>query len=76
MVKHAEIKFGTDGWRGVIADNFNFDNVKIVSQAIADFIQKKSSKKKSMLTVLPSLKRISLRSSVMPIKLSLILHPS
>jgi phosphomannomutase len=32
------IKFGTDGWRGVIADAFTFDNVKIVSQAIADYI--------------------------------------
>ena len=26
-----EIKFGTDGWRGVIADNFTFKNVAIVS---------------------------------------------
>lgn len=32
-----EIKFGTDGWRGVIAKDFTFKNVKIVSQAIADY---------------------------------------
>jgi len=32
-----KIKFGTDGWRGIIADNFTFKNVKIVSQAIADY---------------------------------------
>jgi len=32
------IKFGTDGWRGVIADTFTFENVRIVSQAIADYI--------------------------------------
>ena len=30
------IKFGTSGWRGIIADDFTFDNVKIVTQAIAD----------------------------------------
>jgi phosphomannomutase len=23
-----EIKFGTDGWRGIIADDFTFDNVR------------------------------------------------
>jgi len=41
------IKFGTDGWRGVIADNFTFENVRIISQAIADYLYKeaKGSKK-------------------------------
>ncbi|HEX3030750.1 MAG TPA: phosphoglucomutase/phosphomannomutase family protein [Bacillota bacterium] len=33
------IKFGTDGWRAIIADQFTFDNVKIVIQAIADYIK-------------------------------------
>lgn len=32
------IKFGTSGWRGIIADEFTFDNVRLVSQAIADYI--------------------------------------
>jgi len=31
----AEITFGTDGWRAVIADSFTFDNVRRVSEAIA-----------------------------------------
>ncbi len=31
------IKFGTDGWRAVIADGFTFANVERVSQAAADF---------------------------------------
>ena len=35
------IKFGTDGWRGVIADDFTFENLKIVSQAIALYLKKK-----------------------------------
>ena len=25
------IKFGTDGWRGIIADDFTYDNVRRVS---------------------------------------------
>jgi phosphomannomutase len=29
------ITFGTDGWRAVIADGFTFDNVRLVSDAIA-----------------------------------------
>jgi len=33
-----EIKFGTDGWRGVIADDFTFDNVRRVAGAIASYV--------------------------------------
>jgi alpha-D-glucose phosphate-specific phosphoglucomutase len=33
-----EIKFGTDGWRGIIGDNYTFRNVKILSQAVADYL--------------------------------------
>ncbi len=32
------IHFGTDGWRAVIADTFTFDNVRLVSQGIADAV--------------------------------------
>jgi phosphomannomutase len=32
----AQIKFGTDGWRAVIAEDFNFANVARVAQATAD----------------------------------------
>lgn len=32
-----EIKFGTDGWRGVIADDFTFERTAKVAQAIADY---------------------------------------
>ena len=35
----AKIKFGTDGWRAIMSEDFTFDNVRIVSQAIADFIK-------------------------------------
>lgn len=32
----AQIKFGTDGWRAVIAEDFNFRNVERVAQATAE----------------------------------------
>jgi len=35
---HPQIKFGTDGWRGVIADDFTFANVRIAAEAIAAYI--------------------------------------
>lgn len=33
-----QIKFGTDGWRGIIADDFTFDNVRICAQAVAEYL--------------------------------------
>lgn len=33
-----ELRFGTDGWRGVIADDFTFANVKKVAYAIARYV--------------------------------------
>jgi len=35
------IKFGTDGWRGVIAEDFTFDNVRLCAQAVAEHLQDK-----------------------------------
>src|SRR5262245_42905315 len=32
------IKFGTDGWRAIIADTFTFENVRIAAQATADYL--------------------------------------
>ncbi len=32
------IKFGTDGWRGVIADTFTFENVQHAAQATAGYL--------------------------------------
>ena len=36
----SKIKFGTDGWRGVIADDFTYENVRRVARAIAAYIRK------------------------------------
>ena len=35
-----QIKFGTDGWRGVIAREFTFDNLSLVAQATMDYLHK------------------------------------
>ncbi len=35
-----KIKFGTDGWRAVIALDFTFENLKRVTQATADYLAK------------------------------------
>jgi phosphomannomutase len=31
------IKFGTDGWRGIIAQDFTFDNVRLCAQGVANY---------------------------------------
>src|ERR1017187_3835207 len=41
------IKFGTDGWRAVIAEDFTFANVARVAQATADFWKAEVSRKKA-----------------------------
>lgn len=37
------IHFGTDGWRAVIADTFTFKNVRLVAQAVANWIHRNHS---------------------------------
>ncbi|MCI0403941.1 MAG: phosphoglucomutase/phosphomannomutase family protein, partial [Acidobacteria bacterium] len=44
----AEIKFGTDGWRGVIADDYTFENVRRVAGAIAAYILKHEDSRKGL----------------------------
>jgi alpha-D-glucose phosphate-specific phosphoglucomutase len=34
------IKFGTDGWRAVIAEDFTFENVRYCAQGVADYLKK------------------------------------
>lgn len=41
----ATIRFGTDGWRDVIADNFTFENVAKVAQAYASYLLERGGKK-------------------------------
>ena len=44
-----DIKFGTDGWRGIIADDFTFENVRRVARAIASYVLKKENSARGVL---------------------------
>ena len=41
------IKFGTGGFRGIIGEDFNKKNVKLIAQAISNIINKKNLKKET-----------------------------
>src|SRR5271163_1768826 len=45
----ASIKFGTDGWRGVIAEDFTFANARILAQAIARYVVRCEDARKGVL---------------------------
>jgi phosphoglucomutase len=34
------IKFGTSGWRGIIGEDFTFENVRIATQGVANYLKK------------------------------------
>ena len=42
------IIFGTDGWRGIIAEDFTFDNVKAVAQALSDYISSRNQRSQGL----------------------------
>ncbi len=42
------IKFGTDGWRGIIADDYTFESVRAVGRAIASYIIRHEDPKKGV----------------------------
>ena len=42
------IKFGTDGWRGVIAEDYTFDNVRRAAQAFASYLAGKGKQGQSV----------------------------
>ena len=46
------IKFGTSGWRGIIARDITFDNVRLATQGIADYLNSKSDRSNSKLVIL------------------------
>lgn len=43
-----KIRFGTDGWRGVIADDFTLENVRRVAQAIAGDVLRSEDQRKGV----------------------------
>src|SRR5450631_4187177 len=49
MTTERAIKFGTDGWRGIIADDFVFANVRLVAGAIASYVLKHENPKSGVI---------------------------
>jgi phosphoglucomutase len=43
------ITFGTSGWRGILCEDFVFENIKVVTQAIADHISAGGDKGKGLI---------------------------
>lgn len=43
------IKFGTDGWRAVIAQEFTFQNVAIVTQALVDYLNSQAPENRTLI---------------------------
>ena len=35
----SSIKFGTDGWRAIIAEDYTFDNVRLCAQALSEYLK-------------------------------------
>jgi len=46
-----KIKFGTGGWRGIMGEDFTFDNLRIVVQAYINVLKKRYKKKKIIIAV-------------------------
>jgi phosphomannomutase len=44
-----EIRFGTDGWRGIIADDFTFENIRRVAGAVASYVLKYEDPKRGVI---------------------------
>lgn len=44
-----QIKFGTDGWRAVIAEEFTFANARLVAQAIARYVVRSEDPRKGVI---------------------------
>lgn len=43
------IEFGTSGWRGILGEEFTLERVRVVVQAIADYLQSKGLKEKGLI---------------------------
>lgn len=47
-VEASPVRFGTDGWRGIIADDFTFENVRKAAAAIASYVLRVEDPKKGV----------------------------
>jgi len=47
MANRTPVKFGTDGWRGIIAEDFTFANVRLAAAAISNYLHESSDPKEA-----------------------------
>src|SRR5438445_11106240 len=45
----AKISFGTDGWRATIGEEYTFENVRIVTQAIVEYLKGHNLQKRGLI---------------------------
>ena len=59
------IKFGTDGWRGIIGKDFNLKNVAAVAQGLADYLRRtaKAKRRTAKVAVSYDTRRLSAQSA-------------
>ena len=50
-MKREEIKFGTDGWRGIISEDFTMERVRIVTQGVSNYLKKKVKDRKPVIVI-------------------------
>jgi len=50
-MKSEEIKFGTDGWRGIISEDFTMDRVRIVTQGVSNYIKERTGGRKPVIVI-------------------------
>ncbi len=43
------ISFGTSGWRGILCEDFTFENIRVVTQAIADHVRASDDRDKGLI---------------------------
>jgi phosphomannomutase len=48
MAEATVVKFGTDGWRGIIADDFTYANVRVAARAIGHYVLKHEEAKRGV----------------------------
>ena len=50
-MKSEEIKFGTDGWRGIISEDFTMDRVRIVTQGVSNYIKERTGGRQPVIVI-------------------------
>ena len=48
MMQQTEIKFGTDGWRALIAEDFTFANVARCARGMSDFLKERGTAERGL----------------------------